>query len=82
MAEGAEDQALENGSAAIVGNSDHNPEWPARYVDLFEEQRVQGLLIASVGDIMDRTLSWKFVWSSSAVCLQFGVRLRSGAPWR
>ncbi|MCY1199392.1 HTH-type transcriptional regulator DegA [compost metagenome] len=54
VARGAEDHALENGSAVIVGNSDHNAERQSRYIDLFEEQRVQGLLIAPVGDITDR----------------------------
>ena len=54
VARGAEDHALEKGSAVIVGNSDHSPERQARYIDLFEEQRVQGLLIAPVGDITER----------------------------
>jgi LacI family transcriptional regulator len=54
MARGAEDRALTNGSAVIVGNSDHNEQRQSRYIDLFEEQRVQGLLIAPIGDITGR----------------------------
>lgn len=54
VARGAEDHALQKGSAVLLGNSDHNPERQARYIDLFEEQRVQGLLIAPVGDITER----------------------------
>ncbi|VXB06357.1 LacI family transcriptional regulator [Arthrobacter sp. 9AX] len=54
MARGAEDRALAHGSAVIVGNSDHNEQRQSRYIDLFEEQRVQGLLIAPVGDITGR----------------------------
>ncbi|TDE13595.1 LacI family DNA-binding transcriptional regulator [Jiangella asiatica] len=50
IARGAEDAAVEYGGAVLVGNSNHSPEREAHYIALFEEQRVQGVLIAPVGD--------------------------------
>jgi LacI family transcriptional regulator len=38
----------------LLGNSDELPEREAAYMDLFEEQRVQGLLISPIGDVFDR----------------------------
>jgi LacI family transcriptional regulator len=54
IARGAEDAALERGGSVIVGNSHRNIERESRYIDLFEQQRVLGLLIAPVADATER----------------------------
>ena len=50
----AEDAAALQGSAVLLGDSGHNAGREANYIDLFQEQRVQGLLISPVGDITER----------------------------
>ncbi|MBT2514541.1 LacI family DNA-binding transcriptional regulator [Arthrobacter sp. ISL-30] len=50
----AEDAAAVNGSAVLLGDSGHDVARESHYIDLFEEQRVQGLLLSPVGDIGDR----------------------------
>jgi LacI family transcriptional regulator len=50
----AEDAAALHGSAVLVGDSGHNAGREANYIDLFQEQRVQGLLISPVGDVTER----------------------------
>ncbi|UKA66098.1 LacI family transcriptional regulator [Arthrobacter sp. FW306-05-C] len=50
----AEDAAALQGSAVLLGDSGHNAGREANYIDLFQEQRVQGLLISPVGDVTDR----------------------------
>jgi LacI family transcriptional regulator len=54
LARGAEDKAAEAGLSIILGNSDENSTREATYLDLFDEQRVHGLLISPFGDIADR----------------------------
>jgi LacI family transcriptional regulator len=49
VAHGAELAAAENGSVVLVCNSGQRPESEGRYLDLLEEQRVQGVLITPVG---------------------------------
>ena len=51
---GAEDAAAERQFTVLTGNSSQDPNREARYVELFEEQRVLGILIAPVGDIAAR----------------------------
>ena len=51
---GAEDAAAERQFTVLTGNSSQDPNREARYVELFEEQRVRGILIAPVGDIAAR----------------------------
>ncbi|MGX5682687.1 LacI family DNA-binding transcriptional regulator [Schumannella luteola] len=51
---GAEDEASKNGIAVLVGNTDEDPRREGMYLDLFEEQRVRGVLIAPYGDITRR----------------------------
>jgi LacI family transcriptional regulator len=51
---GAEDAAADRQFTVLTGNSSHDPNREARYVELFEEQRVLGILIAPVGDIAAR----------------------------
>ncbi|VXC01249.1 Bacterial regulatory s, lacI family protein [Arthrobacter sp. 9AX] len=50
----AEDAAALQGSAVLLGDSGHNAGREANYIDLFQEQRVQGLLISPVGDVTER----------------------------
>ncbi|MCT9627206.1 LacI family DNA-binding transcriptional regulator [Pseudarthrobacter equi] len=50
----AEDAASVHGSAVLLGDSGHDAGREANYIDLFQEQRVQGLLISPVGDVTER----------------------------
>lgn len=45
----AEDAADRNDFAVLLGNSGQEPQREKRYIDLFESQRVQGLLITPLG---------------------------------
>jgi LacI family transcriptional regulator len=54
VARGAEDQAAVEGLSIILGNSDQKADRESTYLDLFEEQRVYGVLISPVGDITTR----------------------------
>ncbi|MGN6327006.1 LacI family DNA-binding transcriptional regulator [Pseudolysinimonas sp.] len=51
VARGAEEEAAHHGMAVILGNSDEHPGREASYLDLFEEQRVRGVLISPYGDV-------------------------------
>ena len=48
---GAEDEASKNGIAILVGNTDEDTRREGMYLDLFQEQRVRGVLISPHGDI-------------------------------
>lgn len=50
VARGAEDRAAEEGMTILLGNSDENADRERSYLDLFEEQRVHGVLISPLGD--------------------------------
>jgi LacI family transcriptional regulator len=54
LARGAEDQAALAGFSIILGNSDEKADREATYLDLFEEQRMRGVLISPLGDITAR----------------------------
>ena len=54
LARGAEDQATRSGYSIILGNSDEKAERESAYLDLFEEQRVRGVLISPFGDVEPR----------------------------
>lgn len=54
LGRGAEERAAEAGLSVLLGNSDELPEREAVYLDLFEEQRVLGLLISPIGDVYAR----------------------------
>ena len=54
LARGAEDQAATAGLSVILGNSDENGQRESTYLDLFEEQRVLGVLISPLGDVTER----------------------------
>ncbi|WP_341978256.1 LacI family transcriptional regulator [Microbacterium sp. LTA6] len=50
VARGAEDRAAEAGLTVLLGNSDENPTRQAAHLELFREQRVNGLLVTPVSD--------------------------------
>ncbi|MGG5752188.1 LacI family DNA-binding transcriptional regulator [Zafaria sp. Z1313] len=50
LARGAEDHAAAHGISVLVGNSGGDAAREAGYLDLFEEQRVRGVLLSPVGD--------------------------------
>lgn len=54
VARGAEDAAAEHRVSVLLGDSDEKPEREAAYLDLFEEQRVRGVLVSPLGDIGER----------------------------
>lgn len=54
LARGAEQRAAEEGLSVLLGNSSESTERESAYIDLFEEQQVQGLLIAPIGDSLAR----------------------------
>ncbi len=45
MSRGAEERAATEGLAVLLGNSDHSADREAAYLDLFREQRVNGVLL-------------------------------------
>jgi len=50
LARGAEDRAAQAGLTVLLGNSDETAERESAYLDLFEEQRVHGVLISPLGE--------------------------------
>ncbi|WP_209559908.1 LacI family DNA-binding transcriptional regulator [Frigoribacterium sp. PvP032] len=54
VARGAETAAEKAGRVVLLGNSDQQVEREAHYLDLFEENRVLGILISPVGDVTAR----------------------------
>ena len=54
LARGAEDQAARGGLSVLLGNSDENTDRESNYLELFEEQRVFGVLISPIGDVTAR----------------------------
>lgn len=54
LARGAEDEAAFGGLSVLLGNSDENTARESAYLDLFEEQRVLGVLISPLGDVTER----------------------------
>jgi LacI family transcriptional regulator len=54
VARGAEDRASEAGFSIILGNSDEKADRESAYLDLFEQQRVRGVLISPFGDVAER----------------------------
>lgn len=54
VARGAEDRADAEGLSVLLGNSDENADRERAYLELFEEQRVAGVLITPLGDDLDR----------------------------
>lgn len=56
IAKGAEETALGYGQSVLLGNSAGDSNREARYLDLFEEHRVKGLLISPFGDVEKRLI--------------------------
>lgn len=56
IARAAEDTAAEHGLTVILGNSDENASREASYIDLFEKQRVRGVLVSPIGDVTARLI--------------------------
>lgn len=54
LARGAEDRAAAEGYSIILGNSDEKADRESTYLDLFEVQRMHGVLISPFGDITAR----------------------------
>lgn len=59
VARGAEDRAAEAGLSVILGNSDDSPAKESGYIDLFEQQRVHGVLVSPIGDATARLAQLK-----------------------
>ena len=54
VARGAEDRAADAGMSVLLGNSDERPEREDAYLDLFREQRVNGVLVTPVDGDLER----------------------------
>jgi LacI family transcriptional regulator len=54
LAHGVEQQATAHGLSMLLGNSDEDEQRERRYLDLFEEQRVHGVLVSPIGSIDHR----------------------------
>lgn len=54
LARGAEDAAIADGYQVLVANTSESTERELAYLDLFEEQRVRGILVSPYGDVEER----------------------------
>lgn len=54
VARGVEDVLLEDQRPLILGNSSQEPRRETTYLDLFEQQRMDGVLITPVANVLDR----------------------------
>nr|WP_123506554.1 LacI family DNA-binding transcriptional regulator [Frondihabitans sp. PhB188] len=54
VARGAQQHAASFGKSVILGSSDEKPDLERSYLDLFEEQRVLGVLLSPVGEVTSR----------------------------
>ncbi|MET0447714.1 MAG: LacI family DNA-binding transcriptional regulator [Aeromicrobium sp.] len=54
VARGVEDVLLEDHRPLILGNSSQEAHRETNYLDLFEQQRMSGVLITPVGNVLDR----------------------------
>jgi LacI family transcriptional regulator len=54
VARGVEQRAAEEGLVVLLANSDERPDREAAHLDLFEEQRVRGVLITPVDEVGER----------------------------
>lgn len=59
LAQGAEDHAASLGLSVVVGNSAESDQREADYIDLFEEQRIRGILISPYGNVEPRLSALK-----------------------
>jgi LacI family transcriptional regulator len=56
LARGAEDAAADSAYSVLLGNSDHKYERERQYLQLFDEQRVAGVLVSPTNDIYDQII--------------------------
>lgn len=56
VARGVEDAAADAGLTVLLGNSNESPERESAYLDLFEEQRVLGVLTSPVSEDLPRLI--------------------------
>lgn len=56
VARGAQGQAAAAGMSVILGNSDENADRESEYLELFESQRVRGVLLSPFGEAAPRLL--------------------------
>ncbi|WP_210508383.1 LacI family DNA-binding transcriptional regulator [Naasia sp. SYSU D00057] len=54
VARGAQEEAAGHGFTVVLGNSDENDAREDDYLDLFEKQRIHGVLISPNGDVEER----------------------------
>jgi LacI family transcriptional regulator len=54
VAQGVEDEVTARSRSVLLANCAEDAARESAYLDLFEEQRVDGLLISPVGDVLDR----------------------------
>lgn len=54
VARAAEQQAGKHGLSVLLANSDDQPEREIVHINLFEQQRVRGLLVAPIGDVFSQ----------------------------
>lgn len=54
VAQGVEDEVTARSRSVLLANCAEDASRESAYLDLFEEQRVDGLLISPVGDVLDR----------------------------
>lgn len=54
LARGAEDRAAKEHFTVLVGNSNEDAGRESAYLDLFEQQRVRGILLSPVGNVIQR----------------------------
>lgn len=54
LARGAEDEAARNSYSVLLGNSDNKFEREKAYLQLFDEQRVAGVLISPIQDVYEQ----------------------------
>jgi len=59
LARGAEDAATEEGYSVILANSSESQDREHSYLDLFEEQRVRGILVSPYGEVEERLSALK-----------------------
>jgi len=59
IARGAEDAAAKDGFSVILANTSESSTRELGYLDLFEEQRVRGILISPYGEVEDRLQALK-----------------------
>lgn len=59
LSRGAEDAASLEGYSVVLANTSESRDRELNYLDLFEEQRVRGILISPYSDVEDRLLALK-----------------------